>query len=705
MKPMVAIYDDFLEAYAAIPKAQQKKVMSFVTKFRHGPFSSGINYEKINDAADPNFRSVRIDQDYRGIVLSPEQGNVYILLWVAKHDDAYDWARNHTCQVHPETGSLQLFESATESALAPDAAKPDADTAPPLFDLRDRELLRLGIPENRLDLVKSLRTEEALEAIEDQLPVDAFEALYLIAAGSDPEEIMQEYAAKQAVDTSDFAAALQRNQSQRSFCVVEDDKELEAMLSAPLEKWRVFLHPSQRRLVEWNTNGPIRVLGGAGTGKTVVAMHRTRWLVRQVLAATDKRVLFTTFTANLATDIKENLRKIMKPEDLQRVEVTHVDQWVSRFLKQHKYPHQIVYDSQQKYRRCWQLAMDAKPAEPDLPESFFKEEWERIILHQRITDRKEYFQAKRTGRGVALTRAQRAAIWPVFEEMRIQLHQKGLRTIEDATQDAADLLDGGQAYPPFAAVVVDEAQDMGPEVMRLIRRLAPKGGNDLFIVGDGHQRIYRRRYALSACGIEVRGRSRKLRINYRTTEETRRFAVSVLEDQPVDDLDDGTDTESGYRSLMHGEPPQVKGFSTQAEEFEWLAEEIGRLHQAGEPLKNICIVARTNALLEAYEAALQERGIACARLSRKQPDDRNREGVRLATMHRVKGLEFRYVIIVAVNHDIIPLRHAVQSTEDPTEQRATELTERALLHVSATRAINALAVTYYGAPSPFLHES
>lgn len=701
-KPIVAIYDDFLEAYAAIPRAQQKKVTSFVTKFRHDPFSSGINYEKINDAADPNFRSVRIDQDYRGIVLSPEQGNVYILLWVAKHDDAYAWARTHTCQVHPETGSLQLFESATEGAFAPDPAKPVAEAIPPLFNLRDRELSRLGIPENRVELVNALRTEEELEAIEDQLPVDAFEALYLIAAGSDPEEIMQEYVAKQAVDTSDFAAALQRDQSQRSFCVVEDDRELEAMLSAPLEKWRVFLHPSQRRLVEWNTNGPIRVLGGAGTGKTVVAMHRARWLVRNVVAGMDRRVLFTTFTANLATDIKQNLRKIMTPEELERVEVTHIDQWVSRFLKQHKYPHQIIYDNQDKYRSCWDLAMDAKPAELDLPDSFFKEEWERIVLPQRITDRKQYFQARRTGRGVPLTRAQRAAIWPVFEEMRVQLHQRGLRTIEDATQDAADLLDGGQVHPPYAAVVVDEAQDMGPEVMRLIRKLAPKGGNDLFIVGDGHQRIYRRRYALNACGIEVRGRSRKLKINYRTTEETRKFAMAVLEDQPVDDLDDGTDTESGYRSLMHGAAPQVRGFPSQAAEIDWLAEEIRQLREAGEPLKNVCLVARTHPLLQAYETGLRDRGVTCVRLSRKQADDRSKEGLRLATMHRVKGLEFHYVIIVAVNHDEIPLRNAVKSTEDPTEQRATELSERALLHVAATRAINALTVTYYGQPSPFL---
>lgn len=703
LEPTVALAADFLDAYAKIPRAQQRKVMNFVTKFRHDPFSPGINYEKINDAADPNFRSVRIDQDYRGIVLSPTQGNVYVLLWVDKHNDAYNWARRHACQIHPETGSLQLLETNTGTPAKP-ADVPAVPASPtPLFSLRERELLRLGVPEHQVELVAALRTEEELEAIEAQLPTEAFEALYLIAAGSNPQEIMQEYATQlQAVDTADFAAALHREQSQRSFCVVEDDKELESMLVAPLEKWRIFLHPSQRRLVSWNTNGAIRVLGGAGTGKTVVAMHRTRWLVRNVLSGHERKVLFTTFTANLAVDIKDNLRKICTPEEMERVEVVHIDAWVARFLKKNNYPHHIVYRGDQKYKKCWKLALDSKSAEVFLPDTFYEEEWDRVIVPQRITDQAQYFRAKRSGRGVALTRGQRAAIWPVFEEMRIQLHQRGLQCNEDATQDAADLLEGGNVYLPYDAVVIDEAQDMGPEVMRLARLLVPSKGNDLFIVGDAHQRIYRRKYTLSACGIEVRGRSRKLKINYRTTEETRRFATSVLEGQVIDDLDDGLDANSDYRSLIHGEAPVVRGFSGKDQEIEWLASEMRALHENGVDLKDICVVARTRALVDGYEKHLSERGFQCLRLSRKQPDNRLQDGIRLATMHRVKGLEFRYIFVVAANSGIIPLTQAFEASEDNTELRASELSERALFHVAATRAISRLAVSYFGEPSPFV---
>lgn len=705
MKPTVAISTDFLESYAEIPKSQQKKVMSFVTKFRNDPYSAGINYEKINDSADPYFRSVRIDQDYRGIVLSPAQGNVYVLLWVAKHDDAYDWARRHTCQIHPETGSLQLMQaSAVDEAQARSVEVGKADI-PPLFTLRDREFLRLGVPEDKLALVKQLRTEEGLERIEGQLPREAFEALYLIAAGSDPQDILQEYAAKiESVDTSDFAGALQREQSQRQFWVVEDDQELEAMLSAPLEKWRVFLHPTQRRLVNWDVTGPVRVLGGAGTGKTVVAMHRARWLVRNKMSAPECKVLFTTFTANLAVDIQENLRRICSSEEMNRMEVMHIDAWVSRFLKSQHYPHQIIYEGNEQYNKCWKMALDGKPTDPLLPDSFYRDEWDRVILQQRITDEKQYLKAKRTGRGVPLTRAQRAAIWPVFEELRIQLHQKGLRTSEDATQDAADLLATGKANLPYDAVVVDEAQDMGPQVMRLLRLMVPHKNNDLFIVGDAHQRIYRRRYALSACGIEVRGRSRKLKINYRTTEEIRRFATALLEGLSVDDLDGGEDTKGGYRSLMHGNKPHVKGFASQDKEKEWIISNINSLVSEGGSLKDICIVARTNHLLGAYENALRANGITCVRLSRKLADNRSQDGVRLATMHRVKGLEFRHVMIVAANDNYLPLKQAMESSDDPTEYRASEFSERALFHVSATRAIRQLFVSYYGHPSPFLSE-
>jgi hypothetical protein len=704
----VAIGDGFLESFAQIPKSKQKKVMEFVAKFRHDPRASGINYESINDARDENFRSVRIDLEYRGIVMKPEQGNVYILLWVDKHDDAYQWARRHRCDINPTTGVLQLMEvlKSEPEPTAIEAIAPTPQPFPPLFEVPVDVLLRLGVPELRMAWVLGLTRVEVLEANRSLLPVEAFEALYLLATGIPLDDILKEYApeAEKAVDTTDFASALERDASKRRFFVVENEMELVEMLEAPLEKWRVFLHPSQRRLVERNWNGPVRVLGGAGTGKTVVAMHRAKWLAQHVL--TDgERLLFTTYTVNLATDIKENLRKICSMKVMDRIEVQNLDAWVTQYLKGHNHKLRIVYPGGKgkDYDSCWERAKVMIPAKVGLPNSFYMEEWERVVLPQSVRSQKDYFSASRTGRGVALSRKQRADIWPVFEEMRLQLDRLHLTTIEDGIHDAMALMEkDAQGSDRYRAIVVDEGQDFGPEMLQLLRRMVKPNENDLFIVGDGHQRIYRRKAVLGKCGIDVRGRSRKLKINYRTTEEIRNFATSILEGVPVDDLDAGMDASTGYRSLTHGEAPTVVHFESMKSELDWILSQVDDLVAEGLQSRDICITVRTNALLEDLHAQLVKRKVDCRKLSRQQGDNRNLEGIRLATMHRVKGLEFKAVFMACLNDGIIPLRNGSTQTQDPVEQNLLETSERALFHVAATRAVRHLFLSSHGQASRYL---
>ena len=706
----VAISQDFFTAFAQIPRGKQKKVNEFVSKFRTNPRSPGINYEKINDAASAQYRSVRIDQEYRGIIYKPEKGNVYLMLWVDKHDDAYDWARRHHCEINPQTGSLQLYEVQHIETPAVPETTPQVETAvptKPLLSLRDLEYLRLGVPEQRLDTVKALTTRDQLEAMEASLPVEAFEALTFLAEGLPVEEVMEEYAVPDAprVDTEDLGAALQRSQSQRRFHVVEDERELQAMLNAPLEQWRVFLHPSQRKLVERDWNGPVRVLGGAGTGKTVVAMHRARWLVRNVLGK-DERLLLTTFTRNLATDIQANLRKICSSEELKQIEVTNIDAWVHRFLKRENLPVRISYPGQEAYDGIWQRALNLADASLDLPETFYSEEWQRVVLPQRVNTQVDYLRARRVGRGVPLSRKQRAQIWPVFEEMRLQLHQKGLVTSEDAVFMVLDLLEQGKVARPYRAAVIDEAQDFGMEALKLTRALVPEAKNDLMIVGDGHQRIYGRKASLSQCDINIRGRGRKLRINYRTTEQIRRFATAVLEGVDVDDLDDGNDPTTGYRSLLDGQIPVLKGFDSDLDEAEWVAGEIQNL-LSGEGMqpRDICVVGRTASRIKKVEEVLKLRNLETAFVNRDAADDSDVASIRLANMHRVKGLEFRVVFMVGIQKGVVPLEFAISGTEDPVEKRARDLNERALLHVAGTRAVSGLYVSWVGTPSPLLSVS
>jgi len=707
----VAMSDKFMLAFSQLPKAQQRKTMEFISKFRQDPRSNALNYERIRDAADKGYRSVRIDQTYRGIILAPEQGNVFLLLWVDKHDDAYAWARSHKCEVHPNTGSLQIYEASLEAdsevgnievAIEKSSAYSDIpEVTEPLFHLTDEQFSSLGVPEKMLPLVKTITTESQLELLERRLPIEAYDPLYLMAAGTPWSEIEADYLTpKSSVNTDDIEAALARPSSQREFWVVDNEMELLQMLNAPLERWRVFLHPTQRRLVERKWNGPVRVLGGAGTGKTVVAMHRARWLVRNVIKDGEK-LLFTTFTANLATDIEESLKKICSPEEMKKIDVKNIDRWVSEFLRSEKYSHTIVYEgSSDQYKAIWRGALSVTPT-LGLPDSFYREEWERVILPQRVHTKAEYFKASRIGRGVALNRKQRDAIWPVFEELRAEMHHAGLKTFEDATLDAGDILRTKTIHSRYRCVLVDEAQDMGPQAMTLLRTLVAEQQDDMFIVGDGHQRIYRRKSSMSQCGIHIIGRGRKLRINYRTTEETRRFASAVLQGIAVDDLDGGEDTGNDYRSLIHGTPPEISGFFDVTQEVNWIVDRINDLIKTGVETRNICIVARVNSILTKVSEIISKAGIETVVLSRNV-DNRNVTGVRIATMHRVKGLEFHFVFLAGVNNGIIPLTKAIGSSDDPVELRQYDLSERALLHVAATRAIKGLFVSYHGTASPYL---
>ncbi|MEY3370072.1 MAG: hypothetical protein RLZZ361_742 [Cyanobacteriota bacterium] len=697
----VAISADFLSAFSKIPKPQQSKVMKFVEEFKENPQSSAINYEKIHNVKDSKFRSVRIDQAYRGIIVKPDEGNVYVLLWVDHHDEAYAWAEKRTCKINPETGSLQIY-SVDEQDLV--IKKDKQEKVEGLFDeIRTKQLLRLGVPEELVDLVRSISTDVELEKLESKLPQEAFEALYMLAAGFSLQDVFNELDKKDedvVVDLNDYVKAIDQVDSKRRFYVIENELEMEAILNAPLEKWRVFLHPSQRRLVDKDWNGPVRVLGGAGTGKTVVAMHRAKWL-----ASKGERILFTTFTKNLAKDIESNLGKICSPELMKKIEVVNIDQWVSDFLKKNGYDYKIVYDKEtEKY---WQGVLTLANTQNNLSEEFYREEWEKVIQAQGIRSLNEYLKASRVGRGIQLNRKLRKEVWSVFEEYIRRLKENHLKEREDAIRDCRHILEQNPNAISYFSVIVDEAQDMGMEAFKLIRTIIPEERvNDIFIVGDAHQKIYSNKVVLSQCGINIRGRSRKLRINYRTTEEIRKWSVAILEGVKVDDLDGSEDDQKGYRSLLHGSEPIVKEFKSFEEEVAFISAFLNSAEvNTDEKLKSTCLVVRTNNLVDKYKEALEKEGVSSYKISRSSAEDRKRPGVRIATMHRVKGLEFDNVIIAGLDDGSALLLKKANKSEDSVIKREYEQIERSLIHVSATRAKRQLFITSPRKLSPLLSKN
>lgn len=689
LAPKIAMSDDFLKSFAAVPRDQQQAVLTFLAKFRQNPMASGINYECIRDAGDGNMRSVRINDNIRGIVLKPDTGSVYCLLWVDRHDDAYQWARRHRVAIHPDVGSIQIYaveaaDVAVELAEAP--AQPVAESA--LFAaLKDREIRRLGVPDDMLVAVRTITAEDQLESLEKQLPDEAFEALFLFAAGEPYEKIIADQTAPETVDPTDFGAALERDVTRRHFLVLTDDSDLEALLAAPLERWRVFLHPSQRKLVEREWAGPVKVTGGAGTGKTVVAMHRAARLARQFATLPGRPVMFTTFTKTLADDIRQHMELLCTPQELEKVQVVNLDQWAVSLLRRFGYKPEMLYDEGAR-RRYWQAAMAVMPAmsaAADLSQQFMRAEYERVVLPQGCETADDYMRASRVGRGGQLGRALRKALWPVFAEYRAQLHGANLREPDETFRDALRLLAEQTTSLGIRAMVIDEAQDISAAAFELIRAAVPVATNDLFLVGDAHQRIYRHKVVLSRVGIEVRGRSRSLRVNYRTTDEIRRWACAQLEGCEIDDLDGNSDSLRGYRSLTHGDRPDVLVSASQKEDIAHIKVVLTQLNDEGIEARQVCVAARTNDDLSAIVNGLTQAGIPSLRLDRTTHDDSSTPGVRIATMHRIKGLEFGVVIIAGYKG---ALAYAEQFTrdEDAGVSDDAETAEKCLLHVAATRA-------------------
>jgi mRNA-degrading endonuclease RelE of RelBE toxin-antitoxin system len=716
--PQVAISSDFLVSFATIPRGKQKAVRRALEKFKQDPTQGSLNFEPIHDMRDSKVHTLRAGDDYRIILVAPPEGNVFLIMWVDHHDEAMNWARNKVFEVNQYTGTFQVWEG-TEGTAAHqptnDVSKPKKRKSDPpsgkrlLSGYDDDTLLLLGVPEALLPAVRALHTEPELDQLARFLPREASDALYCLVSGYTTEQTIEELdrragerkaAAAVRIDTQDIAAALERDETKAQFKVLADGHELNEILNAPLSQWRVFLHPSQRRLVEVAASGPVRVLGGAGTGKTVVALHRARHLAKRALGS-DGRILVTTFTKNLAGDLEAHLDALCGPERA-RIDVQHLHGWAAQFLKSRGSKVSFASDEQRAHH--WEVAVsEAAPDGLDDPD-FLQDEWSSVVQAQGLLEEGDYLTARRAGRGRRLSRVERKEVWRVFACYRSKLERSGLMEADDIVREARLLMARGGA-PLYTAVVADEAQDFSENDLRLLRKLAPEGPDDLFLVGDGHQRIYGRVASLSRAGINVRGgRTRRLKLNYRTTQRIRSWSVALLAGMHVDDLDEGEDTLKGYYSLRQGKAPHCAHFATEAEEAKFVVEQLRTWIDAGkdDPAfgpSSLCVVARHRRQLEGrYKPLLEQAGIPTRLVTREE--SKLGEGVRLATMHRVKGLEFSKVLIAGVQDGEFPTPRKRHTDEMSRLQH--EESERRLLFVAATRARDELAVTGFGKRCPWV---
>jgi superfamily I DNA/RNA helicase len=537
-----------------------------------------------------------------------------------------------------------------------------------------------------VDRVRKISDEQSFWTVYEQMPEEAAEYLYKLSLG---ESVQPPAVRGRAINSEGTEKS---KDDERRFYVVPESETLTEVLTRPFEEWMLFLHPSQRYLVEQQFNGPCKITGSAGTGKTVVALHRAK-----NIAASGRKVLLTTFTNRLCKNLRDRINRLCTEEEKGRITVDTVSHYVKTLAE-------TIVDSsrtQVVYEQTVKPILDSKaPATADAQwKKFLLEEWTEIIDKQAIYSWEEYRDISRVGRGIGLPESRRKELWDIFEPTLRQLKQQHKVPFGHLCRHVREAIETDQIPRPFNAVIVDEVQDLNPQEIRLLASLCPAEMTELMLLGDAGQRIYPGGFSLRRLGIDIHGRSRTLSVNYRTTREIE-VAADVFRQRNVEDLDGGTQVAMPGQSLLRGSRPVLAGFSTFNEENDFVVTQIRSLLEKGVSPSEIAVFARINRILYAIHPVLTAAGIPA-----QSPDGDGNDGgnlVYLSTLHGAKGLEFRFVFIVACRSNAIPIPSLLRGTTDDSERDALMAREQALLYVAMTRARDQVWITWTGNESPFI---
>jgi superfamily I DNA/RNA helicase/mRNA-degrading endonuclease RelE of RelBE toxin-antitoxin system len=711
VKAEVRMHDLFQDSYDRLEGSVRSRVLSFIMKLQQDPEAPGLDF-KIPKLANTNrVRTARVTDHYRAVLVAAGEDDgtsILYLVAVKKHDDAYDYASKLNFQVNPKTGAAELFDAIALEEVVDQArhAQPVEQAAKPIIpaNVKQKDLERFGVATDIAEQLKKVTDEDTLEAIAAALPSSQGNAVLDLAYGKSPDEVWADLVIEDPgeVDVTDFDAALQRPLSRLSFTASAgaDEEELRAVLEGDLATWRVWLHPLQRKLAQhtgWN--GPFRVTGGAGTGKTVTAIHRARHLGRRLeVDGSAQKVLFTTFTKNLARTIESQLKHLAGSKVLERVDVVNIDSLARRIVTASDARRNAVSSvkfvsaDSEEVRELWSSAALVGVGQWD-PE-FLADEWSQVVLGNAIVDEAGYLRVTRSGRSQRLTRPQRADVWQVVEQFERLMRTQGLMTFTQLAAQAAAMLAADPSLRDqfgYRHAVIDEAQDLHPAHWKLLRALIAPGIDDLFIVGDAHQRIYGRQAPLSRYGIETRGRSRRLTINYRTSKQILRWCLATV-DHDVDDLDLASDTLAGARSVFGGPDPEVHAFKSEKAEDSGLIEQIKTWIGEGIRASDIAVFVFDQKTVNHLSETLSDAGIESAVVSDRSDEDKLGNAVRVMTMHRAKGLEFRAVALPRLGAEDFPPFYFHKLSGPVRELEENKL--RNLLYVAGSRARERLAVLW-----------
>lgn len=682
------IADTFTASLTRLTGEEQKAVKTTAFDLQLNPANPGFSFHKLDRAKDKNFWSVRVSRDIRMIVhKSPSS---LLLCYVDHHDKAYEWAERRKVETHPKTGAAQMVEirETVQEIFVPhyvESAIPAPGKAPLFASLSEEELLGYGVPAEWLPDVRQA-TEDSILLLADHLPAEAAEALLELATGGKPRP-------PQAVG---MAGPFEHPDAQRRFRIMANVEELERAFEFPWDKWTIFLHPEQRQWVERDESGPAKIAGSAGTGKTVVALHRAVFLAR---ANPEARVLLTTFSEPLANGLRLMLNRLVshEPRLAERVEVHAITAIGHRLYRAH-FEEPNVASPAVILELLRKASAQAGPHKFSLP--FLYSEWNYVVDAWQLESWEAYRDVVRLGRKIRLPEAQRALLWGIFDRVRDGLQAQHLITSAQMFSRLAQTL-STSGRSPFEFAVVDEAQDMAVCHLRFFAALGGNRPNALFFAGDQGQRIFQPPFSWKALGVDVRGRSRTLRVNYRTSHQIRLQADRLLGPE-ISDVDGNLEDRRGTVSIFNGPPPVIQVLDSAEQEKSavqtWLAE---RGTQGILP-HEIGVFVRSEAELERAQAAVTGAGLRFVIL-----DDtvETRSGyVSLGTMHLAKGLEFRAVAVMACDDEVIPLQSRIEAIGEESDLEEVYNTERHLLYMACTRARDHLLVTGVAPASEYLDD-
>lgn len=685
------IADTFTDSLARLTGDEQKAVKTTAFDLQTNPAHPSLSFHKLDHAKDKHFWSVRASSDIRIIVHRTESS--LLLCYVDHHDKAYQWAERRKLETHPTTGAAQLVEirERVQEITIPkyvevERPAPKTTKVPLFLGIAEEALLGYGVPKEWLGDVRNA-TEDTLLTLADHLPAEAAEALLELATGGKP---------KAAAVAPAGASPFEHPDAQRRFRVMSDVEELERALAYPWEKWTVFLHPAQREWVERDFNGPARVSGSAGTGKTIVALHRAVNLARK---HSECRVLLATFSDALANVLSAKVRRLTgsEPHLGERLEVRAMNAMGKR-LYEMTFGRPKIASREQLQSFIAEANKEAGATK--FSPRFLLTEWDEIVDAWQLDSWDAYRDVRRLGRKTRLSEAQRKVLWSVFEKVAARLDAEGLVTHAGVFTRLAAAIPV-RAHPPYNFAVIDESQDISVAQLRFLAALGGDRPNALFFAGDLGQRIFQTPFSWKSLGVDIRGRSRTLHINYRTSHQIRMQADRLLGPE-VSDVDGNAEERRGTISTFNGPPPMIRVCDNQAEEqrtiTDWLTAQISQ----GVVAHEIAVIVRSESEVPRATAALDAAKVAYVILDERLQTQSGRASV--CTMHLAKGLEFRSVAVTACDDEIVPLQERIESVADDSDLEEVYNTERHLLYVACTRARDYLLVTSVAPASEFLDD-